>query len=455
MTFNQAINENQSLRNLYSQMEIQTPMARALLLHTEFCKSKQWIEQQWQQIEECQNFIQKLSHQNSQRFFMQLSCIHDIKGSMKSLQQNQILDDISLFEIKAFCLNIKKLKKDFPSKLFILPDLQDVIALLDPEKMEAMQFYIYNAYSEELALARKEWQKAKEEENELKAHSLYVKTLEIENKVRENLCITLFPYIPMLLKALEILAQIDLSFAKAKLSILHSLNTVSIIEEKKIKYQKIFHPLVKALLEEKQQRYQAIDIEIGEENYLITGANMAGKTLILKTLALNQLLLQYGFPLACEKGEVCLVEAVYTSIGDGQNENEGLSSFAYEVKTLNNIIKEVKTNQTFLVLVDELARTTNPLEGKKLVEGFLKVCNQKGSLVVVTTHYSNIEAQCKRMRVKGFKHQELIAPLRIEEISKHIDYSLVEDQSNQAPTEALNLCKLLAVDEDWLKYCEE
>ena len=50
MTFQQAINQNPSLRTLYSQMEIQTPMARNLLLHTPFSQSQQWIEQQWQQI---------------------------------------------------------------------------------------------------------------------------------------------------------------------------------------------------------------------------------------------------------------------------------------------------------------------------------------------------------------------------------------------------------------------
>ena len=450
MTFQQAINQNPSLRTLYSQMEIQTPMARNLLLHTPFSQSQQWIEQQWQQITECQTYLTALNPQTTQRFFMHLSTIHDISGSIKALQQNQILDDISLFEIKAFCLNTKKLKKDFTSPLFPLPDLQEIIDILDPEKMQAMQFYIYSAYSEELSQARKQWQKAKEESNEQKAHSLYIKTLEIENQIRQTLSQKLYPYIPALSKSLSIIAQIDLTFAKAKLSTQHNLNKVQITDKKQIHYKKIFHPIVKQLLEEKNQPYQSIDIEIGEENYLITGANMAGKTLILKTLALNQQLLQYGFFVACQDAELCLVEKVLTSIGDGQNENEGLSSFAYEVKNLHNIIQEIKTNATHLVLVDELARTTNPIEGKKLVEGFLEVCNKRGSLVVVTTHYSDIEAPAKRMRVKGFNHKDLQPPIKIEEISQHIDYSLVEDQSNQAPTEAINLCRLLGIDQEWI-----
>ena len=102
MTFQQAINQYPSLRTLYSKMELQTPMARTLLLQTPLTKSRQWIEQQWQQTTECQNYLSKLNLQTTQRFFMHLSTIHDISGSLKLLQQNQILDDIALFEIKAF-----------------------------------------------------------------------------------------------------------------------------------------------------------------------------------------------------------------------------------------------------------------------------------------------------------------------------------------------------------------
>ena len=450
MTFQQAINQYPSLRTLYSKMELQTPMARTLLLQTPLTKSRQWIEQQWQQTTECQNHLSKLNLQTTQRFFMHLSTIHDISGSLKLLQQNQILDDIALFEIKAFALNIKKLNKDFTSPLFPMPDLQEVINILDPEKTESMQFYIYSAYSQELSQIRKEFQQAKNEENEQKAHSLYVKSQQIENTIREQLGIKLFPYIPALLNAIKTIANIDLSFAKAKLSNHYNLQQVEITQERTLTYNSMFHPLVKEILEEKKQTFQPINIEIKEENYLITGANMAGKTLILKTLCLNQLLLQYGFKLPCQSGKVTLVEDIYTSIGDGQNENEGISSFAYEILNLNNIIKNIKTDKTYLILVDELARTTNPIEGKKLVEGFLKVCDQRNSFVVVTTHYSDIEAPAKRMRVKGFKHQDVQAPLDINQINHYIDYSLVEDNSNQVPTEALNLCRLLGVDQDWI-----
>ena len=131
MTFQQAINQYPSLRTLYSKMELQTPMARTLLLQTPLTKSQQWIEQQWQQTTECQNYLSKLNLQTTQRFFMHLSTIHDISGSLKLLQQNQILDDIALFEIKAFALNIKKLNKDFTSPLFPMPDLQEVINIPD------------------------------------------------------------------------------------------------------------------------------------------------------------------------------------------------------------------------------------------------------------------------------------------------------------------------------------
>ena len=264
MTFQQAINQYPSLRTLYSKMELQTPMARTLLLQTPLTKSQQWIEQQWQQTTECQNHLSKLNLQTSQRFFMHLSTIHDISGSLKLLQQNQILDDIALFEIKAFAINIKKLNKDFTSPLFPMPDLQEVINILDPEKTESMQFYIYSAYSQELSQIRKEFQQAKNEENEQKAHSLYVKSQQIENTIREQLGIKLFPYIPALLNAIKTIANIDLSFAKAKLSNHYNLQQVEITQERTLTYNSMFHPLVKEILEENTAAESTVDTTVEE-----------------------------------------------------------------------------------------------------------------------------------------------------------------------------------------------
>lgn len=454
MRFQQAIAEYPSLKTIYSQMELQTSMGRKLLTSTEFSHSSAWIKRQWEQMEECLAFRKAQNEQSLHHFLCLMGEICDISGTIHLIEQGETADDVGLFELKVFCINVKKVGKLFASSLMPLPDLQGVIDILDPEKLELPRFYIYSAYSKELEEKRKQWEKAKEEDNQEASRRLYCECLDLEDKVREELCCRIRPLIAEIKQAMESIAQTDVAFAKAVLAEDLHLNKVSIVEKAEIKYRNIFHPVVKRLMTESDRRYQDIDVHIDERVLLITGANMAGKTMILKTLALNQLLLQYGFFLACESAELCLVESVQCSIGDGQDEEEGLSSFAWEIKTLDNIIKIMRQGGRHLVLVDELARTTNPVEGKKLVEGFIKVCSEQSSLAVVTTHYSNIQAPCRSMRVKGFMHQALTPPIDIDRISDYIDYSLVETDNQQAPTEALNLCRLLAVDDDWIRYSE-
>ncbi len=454
MRFQQAVAEYPSLKTIYSQMELQTSMGRKLLTDTEFSHSSAWIKRQWEQTEECMAFRKAQNEQSLHHFLCLMGEICDISGTISLIEQGETADDVGLFELKVFCINVKKVGKLFASSLMPLPDLQEVINILDPEKLELPRFYIYSAYSKELEEKRKEWEKAKEKNDQEASRKLYCECLDLEDKVREELCCRIRPLIAEIKQAMESIAQTDVAFAKAVLAEELHLNKVSIDETAEIKYRNMFHPVVKRLMTKSGRRYQDIDVQVDERVLLITGANMAGKTMILKTLALNQLLLQYGFFLACESGEVCLVESVQCSIGDGQNEEQGLSSFAWEIKTLDNIIKTMRQGGRHLVLVDELARTTNPIEGKKLVEGFIKVCSEQSSLAVVTTHYSNIQAPCRSMRVKGFMHQDLTPPIDIDRISDHIDYSLIESDNRQVPTEALNLCRLLAVDDDWIRYSE-
>ena len=454
MRFQQAVAEYPSLKTIYSQMELQTSMGRKLLTDTEFSHSSAWIKRQWEQTEECMAFRKAQNEQSLHHFLCLMGEICDISGTISLIEQGETADDVGLFELKVFCINVKKVGKLFASSLMPLPDLQEVINILDPEKLELPRFYIYSAYSKELEEKRKEWEKAKEKNDQEASRKLYCECSDLEDKVRVELCSRIRTLIPKIKQAMENIAQTDVAFAKAVLAEELHLNKVSIVEKAEIKYRNMFHPVVKRLMTKSGRRYQDIDVQVDERVLLITGANMAGKTMILKTLALNQLLLQYGFFLACESGEVCLVESVQCSIGDGQNEEQGLSSFAWEIKTLDNIIKTMRQGGRHLVLVDELARTTNPIEGKKLVEGFIKVCSEQSSLAVVTTHYSNIQAPCRSMRVKGFMHQDLTPPIDIDRISDHIDYSLIESDNRQVPTEALNLCRLLAVDDDWIRYSE-
>lgn len=220
------------------------------------------------------------------------------------------------------------------------------------------------------------------------------------------------------------------------------------------RYKNIFNPQVKEVLRQEGKKFQAIDIDIAPGACLITGANMAGKSVILKTVALAQTLFQFGFYVPAEHAEIALVDEVLLCMGDEQSELSGLSSYASEMLRINTIVQDVKAGKNALILIDELARTTNPTEGKAIVNAMLDFLTDKGARSLITSHYSGIKAGCRKMRVKGFIKDKINGQLTINNINEFIDYSLIEDTQNSVPQEAMRIARILGVDEELLDKAE-
>ena len=142
-------------------------------------------------------------------------------------------------------------------------------------------------------------------------------------------------------------------------------------------------------------------------------------------------------------------------LGDEQDEMNGLSSFASEMLKINEILKRAKSER-LLVLIDEPARTTNPVEGMAIVDAIVRHLNAQDSFTLVTTHYSGLKSDCKRLRVKGLR-QDLDKEVRItpKNINNFIDYSLVEDVAGDVPQEALRIAEILDFDSEVLASARE
>jgi len=461
MTLKQAMEKHNGLNFVVNEINIYSSIGRKALLETKFSNNETLLLNNYLIIESCQNFIiEDINKKTLSKVRKILAYINDITGTIKQLEQNQTLDDISLFQIKQFSISCSKIKSYFfdLNKYFdinnqnqlTLPLLTNLIKILDPEDLLLSQFYIYNAYSKELTNKRKEWECAKKEKNDDKIHKLYVECQNIEDQIREDLSNKLRIYTHDLKESVRIIGQIDKNFALAEYFTDNNYNKPIFSKNKNISYTQLSYPPLVTKLKESQKPYQPINISLSQKPCLVTGANMAGKTILLKSLSLSQYLLQFGFFVPSQKAEVIVVEDILTSIGDHQNEEEGLSSYASEILLLNDIIKKVKQKKKYLVLVDELARTTNPTEGVALVDSFLKILSQHTSFSVTTTHYSGIKTLCYRLRVKGFIQNKKQKELSLQDIPNQIDYALIEDKENKIPNEALNLAELLGVDKEFI-----
>jgi DNA mismatch repair protein MutS2 len=133
-----------------------------------------------------------------------------------------------------------------------------------------------------------------------------------------------------------------------------------------------------------------IDLDLGPLRALvISGPNTGGKTVALKTLGLAVLLHQSGLRPPAVEAELPLFDAVLVEIGDQQSIEMSLSTFAAHVRNLIEILDSA--TGASLVLVDELASGTDPVEGAALAQALLERLAQQARLTVVTTHYSELK----------------------------------------------------------------
>ncbi len=134
-----------------------------------------------------------------------------------------------------------------------------------------------------------------------------------------------------------------------------------------------------------------IDLELDDLRALvISGPNTGGKTVALKTLGLAVALHQSGLRPPAVEAELPVFDAVLVEIGDQQSIAMSLSTFAAHMRNLVAIL-EMATAAS-LVLVDELASGTDPVEGAALACALADRLAQQARLVVVTTHYPELKA---------------------------------------------------------------
>lgn len=159
----------------------------------------------------------------------------------------------------------------------------------------------------------------------------------------------------------------------------------SISTQNDIRLLQLRHPLL--------EQPVANDLHFGKDltSIVMTGPNTGGKTLMLKTLGLAQLMGQAGLPiLAAEGSQIGLFDEVFADIGDEQSIEQSLSTFSSH---MTNIIQILQQAGPFsLVLFDELGAGTDPQEGAALAISILEDLRLRGIKTMATTHYPELKA---------------------------------------------------------------
>ncbi len=452
MLFKNAFEQQPTLRFVYEKMQFYSALGRQHLLNLPFNTDVNALATEFDHLSAIIELWQNEQYRPVfSHICQQIHQLNNIAPTLLSLENGAVLDDIQLFEIKKTAILTKTIGMDI-NKLEIpwlnYAPMDAIIAILDPEHTQIPHFYVYSAYDEDLACLR---EKIKGAGDSQEAETYRFQAQQIEDRLRAELSEKIRPFHQSLSQNLRDTAYLDLLIAKAKLAIEWKACRPQIGDNHDI--VNMTNPEIAATLNTKGRRFQPVSIRFGRETVLITGANMAGKSVLLQSVALAQYLFQFGFFLPAESATLPIVDEIITSIGDHQSAVSGLSSFAVEVLTIDRIIKTAREGKRVLALVDELARTTNPDEGKRMVNGFIRISRKLSLTAIVTTHYSGLEVECKRLRVKGLQIPEGTNSLSIGHISDFMDYSLIETSNDDVPKEAFTIARLLHVDDEFLDEC--
>ena len=183
----------------------------------------------------------------------------------------------------------------------------------------------------------------------------------------------------------ETIEKLDFIFAKAKLSLEYEGIEPQINTERHIRFQNARHPL----MDKKINVPLNFEIGNGRNGVIITGPNTGGKTVAIKTVALNCMMAQSGLHVPCEKAQICMNNEILCDIGDGQNLSENLSTFSAHITNVMDILK--RADRESLVIMDELGSGTDPAEGMGIAIAILEELRKSEALFLVTTHYPEVK----------------------------------------------------------------
>ena len=182
-----------------------------------------------------------------------------------------------------------------------------------------------------------------------------------------------------------IIGHLDL--IRAKVRFIQEMQAVvpKLSEQEEIQLLQVRHPLVKNAV--------ANDVHFGKDltAIVITGPNTGGKTIMLKTLGLTQVMAQSGLPILADKGSrVAVFDQIFADIGDEQSIEQSLSTFSSHMTNIVQILGQV--NQNSLLLLDELGAGTDPQEGAALAMAILEDLRLRQVKTMATTHYPELKA---------------------------------------------------------------
>lgn len=230
---------------------------------------------------------------------------------------------------------------------------------------------------------------------ERKVLSAKTKRVELELEIFENLRKKIVAHNSQLLKLADQWSELDLATAFAWLAIEQNYCRPEFSTDRSINLKMSRHPVVE---QEVDGEFVANNIQMQQgQCMLLTGPNMAGKSTIMRQLAVTALMAQMGAFVPATEAKIALYDQIFTRIGASDFLAEGLSTFMVEMLETAEIIKNVSDES--LVIFDEVGRGTSTYDGMSLAQAILEYLIEKTQATsMFATHYHEMTALVNKYR---------------------------------------------------------
>lgn len=251
----------------------------------------------------------------------------------------------------------------------------------------------------------------------------------------------------LLLAACRRLGRLDLLLAKARLA-RETQGCMPELTDKGIELGDFVNPVVSECLIAQNLSFQALSLCLETPVTVITGANMGGKSVALKSVGLAVAMAQMGLLVPARIFKFSLRAFIYCSQQD-ENLGQGLSTFGTEIQSLAGVLPQREMRG--LYLLDEPARGTNPWEGSALVKALVKWLKAGNSMTLVATHFPGLSAleEVTHLQVAGLaaanpEQFNKLGADGVKSLHKLMDYSLVPGKGD-IPRDALKVAAFLGL----------
>jgi DNA mismatch repair protein MutS2 len=294
---------------------------------------------------------------------------------------------------------------------------------------------------------------------------LLIKEKELENGILESLAEEVEQERENIELCSRSICSFDILLARASMAIRYDSVRPNFHTDANLKVCNLhLIPLEKQCNAEKV-RYSSLTALFDARHIVISGSNMGGKTVVLKSILFAQLLAQMGFFIPCERFDTVIFES-FNLIGDkidsGKN---GLSSFGEEIMSLIKARKQGKT----LYIIDEFARTTNSREAFALTGALLEHFSEQIDIwSFSSTHQEELPLleNVSYWMMKGldymkygeYFHKDFKGDLqeRIALINNYMDYRIEPISDNSVKSrDALKIADILGLDSDLIEYAKK